>query len=270
MQPGPIIDPPPPPPPINNTAPVISAITAQGARRNQPANFADLGETIAISAMVTDPETAVDQLQYNWTATLGSFTGTGARVSWIAPAAAVTPATVSITLELVERFGVNQENKVTRTATLALHNSAKEIGDMARQFLLEFSDSNVRDGAHIVRNFTDATRTCADGKSAEAGEINQNRIDYRINSSSVGNATVRVDFGGRCVFRDKPGDACAQVPVTWTSTRLTTGGVTPVGGTERVTGVDQVTAIYLAPQQKWGLCESDFDGILLLRSTFIR
>jgi len=258
------------PPAVNNTAPTITSITVQGNRRNEPANFADLSESVAVSAVVTDPETSVDMLQYNWTATAGSFTGSGPRVSWVAPSQATTPTIVTITLELVERFGVNQENKVTKTATIALHDSAREVGDMARLFLQEFSDSNVRNGASIVRNFTDATRTCADGKSAEAGEINQNRIDYRITAASLGAANVTVDFGGRCAFRNKPGDACARVPASWTSTRLTTGGAVPVGGTERVAGTDQVTAIYVASQQKWGLCESDFDGVLLLKSTFIR
>jgi len=156
------------------------------------------------------------------------------------------------------------------TATVALHNSAKEVGDMARLFLQEFSDSSMRDGALIVRNFTDATRTCANGKSAESGEIAQNRIDYRITSSSLGAANVSIDFGGICAFRAKPGDACARVPASWTSVRLTPGGVTPAGGTERVNGTDQVTAIYLRDQRKWGLCESDFDGALGLRSSFIR
>jgi hypothetical protein len=267
--PGPIVNP-PPPPPVNNTAPTITAITVQGTRRNEPANFADVGESVPVAATVTDPETNVDLLQYNWTATLGTFTGTGARVSWVAPAAAVTPATVTITLEVVERFGTNQENRVNRTATIALHDSLKEVGDMARQFLLEFSDSSMRDSALIVRNFTDATKTCADGKAAESSEITRNRVDYRITSASIGNGNVTIDFGGRCAFRNKPGDACARVPVAWTSTRLTSGGATPVGGTERVAGAGQVTAVYLPTQGKWGLCESDFDGVLLLRSTFIR
>ncbi len=78
--PGPI-NPPPPPPPVNNTAPVITSITVQGTRRNEPANFADVSEAVAVTAVVTDVETNVDLLQYNWTATLGSFSRHwGARV----------------------------------------------------------------------------------------------------------------------------------------------------------------------------------------------
>ena len=107
---------------------MISSITVQGTRRNEPPNFADVGETVAVTAAVTDAETNVDSLQYNWTATLGSFTGTGARVSWVAPAAAFTPVAVTITLEVVERFGTNQENRVTKTAMVALHDNTKEVG----------------------------------------------------------------------------------------------------------------------------------------------
>jgi hypothetical protein len=269
--PGPVINPPPPPPPpVNNSPPVITSITVQGTKRKEPPSFSDVGETVAVTAAVTDAETSVDSLQYNWTATLGSFTGTGARVSWVAPAAAATPASVTITLEIVERFGTNQENRVSKTATLMLHNSAREVGDMARLFLLEFSDSNMRDSAIILRNFTDATRTCANGKSAESAEITQNRIDYRITSYALGADNVSIDFGAICSFRSKPGDACARVPASWTSTRLTPGGITPVGGVERVSGTGQVTAIYLGDQRIWALCESDFDGALLPRSTFIR
>ena len=269
--PGPVNNPPPPPPPpVNNTAPVISSITVQGTRRNEPPNFADLSETVPLTVTVTDAETPVDQLQYTWTASVGTFTGTGTRVSWIAPAEAVTPATATLTLEVIERYGTNQQNRVTVTATVALHNSVKEVGDMARVFLQEFSDSSMRDSALIVRNFTEATKTCANGKSAESGEIAQNRIDYRITSSSLGTPNVSIDFGGICAFRAKPGDACARVPAAWTSIRLTPGGVTPVNGTERVNGTDQVTAIYLRDQHKWGLCESDFDGARGLRTSFIR
>ncbi len=264
-------------PPPNNL-PVIDSITVQGSRPKQPANFADVGETIDVTAKVHDDETAADQLEYQWTATAGTFNGAGAKVTWAAPAdlAGSGPTDVTITLKVIEKYGQpggpqSFQHDVSGNATLSLHNSVKEIGDMARQFLLEFSDSNLRDAGSIVRNFTDATKACADGKSAEQAEIAQNRIDYRINQSSVGTPAVTIRFGTLCPFRLKGGDACAQVPVDWTSTRLTPGGPTPVGGVEHVKGVDQVTAIYVPAQKKWGFCESDFNAQQQLRgSTFIR
>ena len=141
---------------------------------------------------------------------------------------------------------------------------------MARQFLLDFSDSTIRDVPYIMRNFTEATKACRDGKAGEASEISDNRIKYRIIESSIGAADVSVRFGSLCPFRARGADACAQVPARWKSTVLTSGGRTPVGGTETVFGTDQVTAIYVADQKKWGLCESDFDGQQALTSSFIR
>ena len=37
--------------------------------------------------------------------------------------------------------------------TLRLHDSVREVGDMARQFLLDFADSSIRDVAYVMRNF---------------------------------------------------------------------------------------------------------------------
>ena len=134
---------------------MITSITVQGTKRNEPPAYSDVGETVPVSAVVTDAESNVDSLQYNWTATLGTFTGTGARVSWVAPATATSPATVTITLEVVERFGTNQENRVTRTATLALHDNGKEVGDMAGRFLTEFSKPQTnKDWRDIMRDLS--------------------------------------------------------------------------------------------------------------------
>src|SRR5690606_29217556 len=48
----------------SNQPPVIGSITVQGSRRRQPANFADLGEEINVTAAVTDAETSPGQLTY--------------------------------------------------------------------------------------------------------------------------------------------------------------------------------------------------------------
>jgi hypothetical protein len=138
-QPGPIVNRRPPVDDLPNNAPVIDSISVQGTKRNEPASFADVSEVVNVVAIVKDDETAVDQMQYNWTATAGAFTGTAARVSWQAPATATTPGTVTLMLELVERYGTNQEHRVSKTATVELHNSPKEVGDMAVRFLTDFS-----------------------------------------------------------------------------------------------------------------------------------
>jgi len=127
----------------------------------------------------------------------------------------------------------------------------KIIGSLARQFLFDFSDSGIRDVSYILRNFSDR---CPDGKANETNDVAFNRQHFIINSSSIGSASVSVDFVGTCPFRLRRADACALVPAEWASTSLDDNSKT------RVIGTDQVTAVYDPNRQRWGLCDSDFDG----------
>jgi hypothetical protein len=262
-KPDPIVTPPPPPPPVNNSAPVISSITVQGTKRSEPANFGDVGETVPVTAAVTDAETNVDLLQYNWTATLGSFTGTGSRVSWVAPAAAVTPATVTITLEVVERFGTNQENRVTKTATVALHDNAKEVGDMSVRFLTEFSKPQTnKDWRDVMRDFK--ASACPD-----PGEIDSERTDvvnhysnFFMNDYRVDPAKVTTNFGGTCPWAGAKGDACAAVSVRWNSTNMSTKV------TATTVGIDHVSAAFSIADNRWWLCSSYFQPTTSLGHSF--
>jgi hypothetical protein len=52
--------------PPSNSVPVIASIEIRGSRINEPANFADVGETVVVGARVSDAETPLDQLQYTW------------------------------------------------------------------------------------------------------------------------------------------------------------------------------------------------------------
>jgi hypothetical protein len=259
-------------PPPNNL-PVIDSITIEGTRPKEPSNYAKLGETVVVSANVHDDETPADQLKYVWEASVGTVEGTGASVAWRAPASAeTTPTDVALTLHVIEQYGASLDfqQEVTASATLSMHDEEREVADMAEQFLREFSDSRITDVNFIMRNFTDTTKACKDGKHAETNEVAQNRIDYDITGWFVGRPVVTVKFSTLCPYRLKGADACAQVAVDWTSTRLTSGGTIPRGGVEHVKGTDQVTAIYVPDQKKWGLCESDFDGQKAFGSTFIR
>ena len=275
--PPPVTQPPVVTPPANNL-PVIDSITLVGTRPQEPANFADLSETIAVRAKVHDDETAVEQLEYQWSATAGTFSGTGANVTWQAPA--TTPGEVTFTLKVVEKYGPASNpqgfsHEVSGTAALSLHDSVKEVGDLARQFLNDFSDSNIRDTRFILRNFDNTTPACIAGHDSEFDDVERNRVNYKITSSFVGAANVTVRFSTLCPFRERGADACALVPVDWRSLRLTDNdfpGGTPKGGSEHAFGIDQVTAVYLTSQKKWALCESDFNGAndLGVRSSFIR
>jgi hypothetical protein len=235
------------PPP--NLPPVIQTIVARGARPNQPVQFADLNEAITVTATVTDAETAPANLTYEWAAPFGTFSGTGAAVTWRAPQQFPTPGTIVLTLTVVDGL-----HRITGTTTIRIHDSVGEVGDMARGFLLLFSDSSVAPEV-VVQNFLSGCGVDGRGRENELEDVIRNRQQFTITSSpqsSVGQPQVTVSFGGTCPFRARRGDACAQVAVRWTSIEKATGQISTVAGT------DQVTAIYNGT--RWGLCDSDFDG----------
>jgi len=258
--PGPIN--PPPPPPVNNTAPTITSITVQGTRLRQPANLADVGETIPVVATVTDPESNVDSLQYNWTATLGTFTGTGARVSWVAPASIAQPVTVTITLEVVERFGTNQENKVNRTATLALHDSRKEVGDMSVRFLTEFSKPQTNQNwQDIMRDFKASACPDPGEVEGERDDVIRHYTNFVMHTYQVGPPQVTLGFGGTC-FEGVKGDACVSVGVVWNSTDKRNNVTATTSGT------DHLTAAFSTADDRWFLCSSRFRSPFTLGHRF--
>jgi hypothetical protein len=258
---GPGSVPPPSPNPITpppNAPPSIQSISVQGTRSKEPASFADAGESVAVTADVKDDETPTAQLQFNWSATVGTFSGTGATVTWQAPAPVSGPTDVVLTLEVVERYGTapnTAENRVSKTAAVSLHDSIKEVGDMARQFLLDFSDSSIKNVDFIMRNFGSAS-TCPDPREidSERIDVTNDRNKYQIVNSRIGAAKVTVNFGGSCPFRFKRGDACAVVPSYWQSMDLSTKAVGAVDGD------DIVAASYSASGRRWWLCASDYDG----------
>jgi hypothetical protein len=263
---GPVTGPskPPPPPPPSNNLPVIQSITLQGSRPKEPPNFADVGETIVVTAKVQDDETPVDQLQYQWTASAGTFSGTGANVTWQAPASTAEPVKVTITLKVIEKYGYPggpqaYEHDVTSAATLSLHDSTTEIGTMSRQFLQDFSDSNI-DVSTVMRNFQPGCY----GTKDETNQVAGNRKDYVILESFVGDARVILGFGTIGPYASQRGDAFAAVPVRWRSRRLKDNVI------EDVSGTDWVAAFYYPDQDRWRLCDSEFQGHLTAGSTFIR
>ena len=248
--------PPPPPQPPPNNAPVITGIAIQGSRAGEPSDFADLAETVSVRADVRDDETPVGQLQYSWTASVGTFSGSGASVTWQAPAQSPTPTDIALRLEVVERYGPATaptafEHRVSGTATVRLHDSIKEVGDMARQFLLDFADSSIRDVSYIMRNFEPGCY----GTAAETEQVRQQREQFVMVSSFVGPASVTVNFGGICPFRARPGDACAQMRVVFDSIDITNGAHGPPAR-----GTDQVAAVYVRGRKEWRLCDSQLDG----------
>jgi hypothetical protein len=269
--PGPVVQPqqlapqPVAPAPPNNPS-VIDALTAKGRGSKEPANFADVGETIDLAARVHDDETPVEELEFQWSAPVGTFDGSGANVAWRAPDTAETPLPVSITLKVVEKYGYPggakiYQQDVSSSVTISLHDSRTEVSDMSRQFLLDFSDSNIRDIGYIMRNFLQGCY----GTAEETAQVTENRRRYRVVESRIEGASTTVNFGGTCPYSGKKGDACTAVPVFWRSLDMDHGNAE-----ERVAGTDWLASFYVADKQRWYLCDSSFDGRRAVHSTFIK
>lgn len=250
------------PGPTVNSPPVIVSLTARGTRSNEPAQFADLGEELNLTAVVQDAETPVANLTYEYTTNGGgTITGTGPAVKWRAPQSGSTPLTATVTVTVIERYAtvdgsglpITNEHRVSRTSTISVHNSADEIAKMAQDFLIDFS-KQVSPNT-ILQNFRDQCPAASGGKAAELNDITDNQRDFTITQWNIGFARVTVAFGGQCTLfsnRNRPGDGCAYVSAEWFSTLKKDGTKLHVAGT------DQVSAAFI--DNRWWLCESDFLG----------
>ena len=248
------------PPP--NTPPTICPSWSRSPA-NQPSNFADLNEEVVVTATIADAETPVAQLTYTWTAEAGTITSASGPVArWRAPATMSTPRSVTITLTVTEVVaqvrGLEGRTLITQNTvgntSVSVHDSVKEIADLAYQFLVDFSNSALAP-EYVVRNFYSGCSCAAD----ELSDVVKNRATYNIYSWKVGAVfPVAVAFNDKCPFRDRKGDGCAQVPVEWHVTCLTTSDECTGGQTYTSIGTDQVTMVYR--QNRWWLCDSDFNG----------
>ena len=244
---------------VQNQPPTISAVRAQGTKyQNQPSRYADLDEDIEASVDVSDNETPIPQLRFEWSSSPsgGTFSGEGRVIRWRAPRDVDrTPVAYTLTATVIEQYQtvdtggsvVTREHRTTGTVVVQVHNSLKEVSDISGQFLADFSNSSVP-AESVVRNFSD---NCA-GKSGELIDIKENRSTRTITSSIIGMPTVRINFGGVCAFRSRPGDACVSMACQWTSTIKATGKI------ETTKGTCYLTAVHEAP--RWLLCDSEFDG----------
>lgn len=223
-----------------NTAPVITSITAQGRRPRQPAAFADYGETIQLTLVISDAETAAAQLTYQWRACDGTFSGTGPQVDWTAPAIGSLPSTCTIDVTVTDGPHV-----LTRSIVVRVHNSVAEVSALALEFLEEFANSLIP-AETTVRNFSDS----CPGKVSELNEVKKNREDYTHVSHIYGPAKTSIAFGSMC--RSRTADACIITPVEWRSTYK------PTGQLEIAIGISTITGVYR--DSRWWLCDSMADG----------
>jgi hypothetical protein len=237
--------------------PTIDALTAQGRRAGQPSRFAEVGETIDVSATVRDAETPADDMTYLWSATSGTFQGTGRTVTWTAPGTASGP--VTLTLKLTENYGHSGQPRIykhelTATIVVRLHDSTREIGDMAVRFLDEFSrpQSN-KDWQDVMKDFKGSACPQPSLADAERTDVINHYTNYFMHDYDLGTPSVSVGFAGTCPFRARPGDACVAVQVFWDSTDTRSGLRLPARG------IDHLTAVYANDDSRWWLCSSDFE-----------
>ena len=247
-----------------NQPPVVNSIKSIGSRNNQPSGFADIDETVTLSATVTDNETPVGSLTFEWTGP-GTFTGSGPSVSWRVPAVRPTPSPVTVTLNVTEVYtegSITHRNVGTGQFVMQVHDSQTEIMDMGEDFLNLFSRSEVPTDV-VLHNFSP---TCDDGqgRANEAADVDASHAAFVQDSSKARIARkppVTFNFGGHCPFRFRLADACSSYTVHWEVT-LKQG---PMAGKQEVTdGIDYVTAVL--EQNRWRLCHSDFDGTVQIPS----
>ncbi|MDQ3068278.1 MAG: IPT/TIG domain-containing protein [Acidobacteriota bacterium] len=244
-----------------NAAPVIISLLVQPPRPNQPPTLATMGDRMTLAAAVSN-DAAAGQLSYEWTAfpNAGTFSGSGFSVQWTAPATVTSPQTITLILTVIERYlepdaqglPVQREHRVQRSAPVKVHDSVKEIGDMAVDFLVRFATPAISAEA-VMHNFS---RTCDDGEGfrQEFEEVKENRLNYVMLAHSETLTGVTFAYGSRptaCAWPGAPGDACAKVNVTWTDRRISTGLV------NTLTANDYVSAVY--ESSRWYLCHSKFE-----------
>jgi hypothetical protein len=232
--------PPPPPPPVVNNAPVIRSIRVALSR-------VEVDQEVEVTAEVEDAETNPDQLTYEWSATAGTFTGTGRTVRWWLPKGATeTPVNVTVSLTVVERYTevvnsivLTREQRITQSAApFRAHDSDAELRKISIEFLVHlFGNSTISPSACLV-DFSDSCR----GKQDELQDIEHNRKTFVILSAQATVASVSIssdrmsaDVIAPCIFRDR---------------EIATGHEATSSGD------CYLTAVY--ERDRWWLCSSSF------------
>ncbi len=180
--PGPII-----PPTVKiTTPPVVRSVTA-------PTTRVEAGQEFAIAAVVEDAETPLTNLTYVWSANTGTVTGTGAAAVWRQPLGLKAGVDVVITLTVIEKYRAVENNVIVdreyrvvgQAAPFRVHDSAAEMKELSRKFLLDlFGNSKIPPSACLV-DFSGSSGRCANGKADELKDITENRQLVEIISGRI-------------------------------------------------------------------------------------
>jgi hypothetical protein len=235
--------------PTPNTPPQVKSVTVAQSR-------VEVGTPVTVTAVVEDAETPVANLTYTWTSTTGSFTGTGAEVTWTAGQDAKTPEDYVLTLTVTERFttgSINRENTATGTVTVHVNNSPKELADLSLRFLNAFADSKVSPETCVA----EFTESCS-GKKDELQDVIDNRHDFEITASSLRHTGLQIDparsfatvhtacsFTSRVITATPQSGGCLNVP-----------GSCRLGAVQQSSGDCWTTNVY--EKGRWWICQSHF------------
>ena len=243
-----------------NTAPQIKSLTVSDQR-------AEVDVPITLTAVVEDAETAVANLTFAWAADTGTFSGTGATVTWVAGQNAATPADVLLTLTVTERYtsgSTQAEHKVSSTATVRLHNSPKELREMSVRFLSDFANSRISPD-QCVAEFSDSCR----GKKDERDDIDDTRHDYEHIGSTIRHTSLSIAPNRMTATVHTFCSFTVKVITTEPRDEVCQGGKCPLGSTGSATGDCWTTNVY--ERGRWWLCESHYSALpsLLRPGSFI-
>ncbi len=209
---------------------------------------------VEVTATVEDLETAADKLTFVWSATAGSFSGQGAKVTWKASADLATPVDLALTVTVRESYSaldaqgqiVTREHVVSDSVNVRVHNSPKELSAMGLSFLTKFATTSISPEACLV-DFSD---NCS-GKRDELADIRRNREKFVVLYSTFGAPRITslvtrssAEMLIACSFQSRivkclPGETSCVV-----------------GSVESANGDCRLTAVY--EQARWWLCSSNF------------
>jgi hypothetical protein len=233
-----------PPPVVRNDAPIIAGMAVSSPR-------VEADQEVVATAFVSDAETPLTQLTYQWSATPanGTFTGSGPIATWRAPRQQPTPDSYTLKVLITEKYtsaGQPQENNVSSTIQVHYNDSTREITTISMRFLTELFPNYTIPAQQAVADFSDS---CSE-KAGEQSDVANNRINFQILAGTYTNVSINVNgnrtfanVSGTCRFTDIPKDP--KNP--------------NFGKMETVTGICRLTAIY--ETWKWWLCSSTFEGI---------
>lgn len=211
IDPGPVE-----PPPVG--APVITSLAAGTIR-------AEVDDEVTVTAQVAPGEGA-GTLTYQWSATVGTVTGTGPTATWSLDGDTVkTPTNVVVSLTVVKPYQarvdgqiVNREHRVTEQAEpFRLHDSEAEVSTMVLHFLVDlFGDSRKSADQCLVDFWPDCP-----GTALEHADIEKNRKERRILNADAEIADISFNGTGTaglvwadCTFEDE--DRATGVQETYT------------------------------------------------------